>query len=156
MIIRSGRPNLILGPCSGSVPLASVAQLGTMGSTWLPSTKTKMENMSHPFGNNVGIILHSFCQALTRKILACLLLNAVSPDSGWLRSWWVEPAIIRFIYAKKRTEKEMQIRYQLLSIRPKLEGNLENLQEIKQKSCCHHHYLEMTKISFLKFWFGFH
>lgn len=71
---------------------------------WLPSTKTKMENISHSFGNNVGIFFNSCCQALTRKILACLLPNAVSPDSRRLvmvsraRSWWAEPALMRFIH----------------------------------------------------------
>lgn len=96
-------------PSSGSVSLACVAQLGTMGNTWLPSTKTKMENMSHSFGNSAGVFLYSHCQALTRKVLGCLLPNAVSPDPGWLtraRSWQVKPPIMRFIHARKGQRRE--------------------------------------------------
>lgn len=95
-----------------------------------------MENMSHPFGNNVGILFNSRCQALTRKILACVLPNAVSPDSGRLitasraRSWWVEPVIIRFIHARKGQEKGIQTPYQLVPTRPKLEENLENFMKL--------------------------
>lgn len=126
----------MLGPCSGSVPLASVAQWGSTGSKHLTGILKDKDGkyepsiwqqcwhlppfvLPSPDQKDLGLRIAQCSQS--RRRVSQVMAGTASYNKKYI-----------LVY-KQRPEDRIQIPYQLVSTRPKLEGNLKTFTKLNRK-----------------------